>query len=205
MNAIEPKTVHPEDRRNYAIPQDAFLLCIASRGLPQKGWKEAIAATSRARELSGKDIHLMLIGNGPVYEELKDAVPPFVHLTGVQDRVFDFLSMADLVLVPSTFRGESVPLVILEGFFVGIPAFATDLGEIPFMIERDGKKAGELIPFTHEGTVDVEKFARQLAMAASDHTYYSSLKENVAFVSEKFDFKVMVDRYVDVYIKALSS
>ncbi len=82
-NAVSKVRISPVARSTLGIPDDAFVLVLVSRALHEKGWAEAILATSRARELSGKDIHLVLVGEG----EAKDAaeargIPAHVHLVG---------------------------------------------------------------------------------------------------------------------------
>ncbi|MFG6374332.1 MAG: glycosyltransferase, partial [Desulfovibrio sp.] len=74
--------------------------------------------------------------NGPVYEEMKDNAPDHVHILGLQSDVPSFLSIADMLLLQSMFRGESFPMVILEAWQAKIPVLATNLGDIPLMLLR---------------------------------------------------------------------
>lgn len=202
-NAVEKKKFQKLERKDYGIPEDAFVFCIASRGIPEKGWREAIQAVSIARELSCRDIHLILVGNGELYDELKNISPEFIHFTGFQSNILGFFSMSDMGLVASTFKGESVPLVILECYMVGNPVLSTNLGEIPFMLEMDSLRAGELIDLNDDGTLSVDALAKSMVHIVMDSNYYNTLKSNVPFVAQKFDYDKMLDQYIGVYYRSL--
>lgn len=69
-------------RSEMNLPEEAFVLCCVSRAIPDKGWTETIEAVDRARKSCGKDIRLVLVGNGEVHDTLtKQGVPDFVTLT----------------------------------------------------------------------------------------------------------------------------
>ena len=107
-----------------------------SRAIPEKGWREAIEAVTRARELSRRDIHLVLVGDGPVLTALRrEGTPAFVHPVGFQPDTRAYYAMGDMGLLPSRFAGESFPLVLIECLQAGRPMMATALGEIPRMLD----------------------------------------------------------------------
>lgn len=201
-NAVEDRSFRPQARRDWNIPEDAFVFAICSRGIPEKGWKEAIAATNELNRRMNREVHLMIIGNGPVYEEMKDNAPDHVHFLGLQSDVPAFLSMADMLLLPSMFRGESFPMVILEAWQAKIPVLATNLGDIPLMLRREDKWAGELLELTEDGKIDVARLAGQMERFVADGGRHAELKGNVEFVAEKFDFRSMCRKYLDVYREA---
>ena len=198
-NAVEDETVKMADRSLYGIPENAFIFCIVSRGIPEKGWCEAIEAVTAARKLCSRDIHLVIVGDGVMYERLKDIKENFIHFVGFQYQVKTFLAMSDVGLLPSTFKGESVPLSILEAYSVGKPVLATNLGEIPYMIHDCENESGILIDLDQSGCIPIDKMAEAMAILATDKAYYEKLKENVSIVRKKFNFHAMVDKYIDVY------
>ncbi|WP_156507807.1 glycosyltransferase, partial [Halioglobus sp. HI00S01] len=62
-------------------------------------------------------------------------LPDYVHLEGFQRNVRGYFAVADVGFLPSKFRGESFPLVIIECLQTGVPYLATDLGEISRMLD----------------------------------------------------------------------
>ncbi|RPI84858.1 MAG: glycosyltransferase, partial [Nitrosopumilales archaeon] len=64
------------DLSPLGIKPNSFTACLASRALPEKGWKEAIEAIGKVRDVTNIDIHLILIGEGPTYDELQDQTLP---------------------------------------------------------------------------------------------------------------------------------
>jgi glycosyltransferase involved in cell wall biosynthesis len=191
-------------RAESGIPEVAFFLTVVSRAMPETGWGEAIAAVGRAREMSGRDIHLMLVGDGGVYQALQaEGTPPFVHLAGFRPDTRAFYAMGDLGLLPSRFAGESFPLVLIECLQAGRPMLATALGEIPRMLDAGhGDLAGATFPLV-DGAVDVEALARDIARFASEPDLYEEALARVPEAAAKFDPRLMRAAYSEVYDMAL--
>lgn len=202
-NAVDQGRFEKLSRSFCGIPENAFVFCLVSRAIPEKGWREAIEAVTLARSLCMEDIHLLLVGNGPMYDKLKDDSESFVHFAGFQPQAKTFFAMSDVALLPSTFKGESVPLSILEAYSVGKPVLATNLGEIPYMLNHQGRKAGSLIDLDENGCISIEVMAKEMVRMATDMVYYEELRSNVLFVSKKFDFEKMISQYIEVYNDAL--
>lgn len=198
-NAIEKTNFVPKKRSELGIPEDAFVFCLVSRAIPEKGWKESIKAVSLCRKETGRDIHLILVGDGPMYEKLKDSVPNYVHMVGFQADIKSYFSIANMGLVASSFKGESVPLAILESYAAGTPVLATHIGEIPFMLSREGKKAGMLCELDDDGNLSVNKLSSCMTDIVSRPAFYEEMRSNVPFVAKQFDFEEMLNKYITLY------
>jgi len=203
-NALAPVSFAVRSRAEFAIPEEAFVLTTVSRAIPEKGWREAIAAIARARELTGRDIHLVLVGDGPIHEALqREGAPDHVHPVGFQPDTRAFYAMGNMGLLPSRFAGESFPLVLIECLQAGRPMIATALGEIPRMLDAgDGRPAGATLAL-RDGAIDVEALAALIARFASDP---GALAEALALVPEaarKFDPRIMREAYSELYDMAL--
>ena len=99
-NALEPESFEPVSRESLGIDDGAFVLTLVSRGMVEKGWVEAIESVSVAREASGRDIQLLLVGDGPEYERLlQEQLPAFVHLQGFQRNVRGYFAASNLSLI----------------------------------------------------------------------------------------------------------
>ncbi|EYD74798.1 hypothetical protein Rumeso_03661 [Rubellimicrobium mesophilum DSM 19309] len=203
-NALAPVPFEARSRAEFGIPDDAFLLVTVSRAMPEKGWREAVAAVTRAREATGRDIHLMLVGDGVVHQALmSEGTPDFVHLAGFRPDTRAFYAMGDLGLLPSRFAGESFPLVLIECLQAGRPMLATALGEIPRMLDAgDGRLAGGTLPLV-DGGLDVEGLAQLIGRFAAEPGAYAEALARVPEAAAKFDPRLMRAAYSEVYDMAL--
>src|SRR6202521_165283 len=82
---------------------------------------------------------LVLIGDGPdraaaEYAVRKKKLVRDVHFLGKQDRVYQYLSQADLFLLPSEM--ESFGLAALEAMPCEVPVVASNVGGVPEVIEH---------------------------------------------------------------------
>lgn len=202
-NAVpyEKQTKTAEElRKALGIREDSFVVVMASRAVPQKGWTEAIEAVRLVRAENKSDVRLVLIGEGPEYDRLCVNTPDYVQLLGYKSDVVNWLHMGNVTLVASTFAGECVPLVILESYNAGSPVIATDIGEISNMLHVDSCEAGVLIEL-RDGEIPIEHLAYVISRLANDEAYYKKLKSNVPFMANYFSFDVMLDKYTEVYSK----
>jgi glycosyltransferase involved in cell wall biosynthesis len=93
-------------------------------------------------------LHLVLVGNGPLREELESLVST-LDLTGdvlftgwqTQEQLATWMRKARLFILPSLEEGLGV--VLLEALSSGVPCIASQVGGIPDIISPD---IGELVP-----------------------------------------------------------
>ena len=204
-NAIRKAHINPIDRSMLNIPEDAFVLVLVSRALHAKGWAEAIAATLRAREISEKDIHLVLVGDGEARDTAAAAgLPPHIHLEGFRPNTQDYFAAADLGFLPSRFAGESFPLVVIESLIAGTPVLATDIGEIRYMLTTNEGMAGTLFSLKDDWQIDIEALAQVIAALALDPDRMAQLRACVPQAAKRFDPRHMAEQYDEVYRMAIT-
>lgn len=206
-NGLETGEITPVNRSTLGIDNDAFVLTLVSRAIPEKGWAEAVKAVTLARNLSSRNIELILIGDGPVYEQLmaEPNVPQGVHLLGFRPNIRDYFAASDMAFLPTRFPGESCPLVLIDSLFAGTPILASDLGEITRMIETDGVKAGETFPLEENYSLPVQHMAERIAFFAMHPEACLALKQHTEKVAEKFTPGHLSSAYGNVYDKALNA
>jgi len=202
-NGMAPPKIHPLERASFGIAADAFVLCLASRAMAEKGWREAAAVTELARSISGADVQLLLLGDGPLYDEMRsETVPPYVHLLGFVKSPVDYFAMADAGILPTVFKGESFPLTVIECLMAGRPMIASDVGEVRNMLTAsDGTIAGCLID-VRSGSVPVKDTARQIAEMIGDRPAYERMCSATLELRAKFDMSNVVASYSEIYVKA---
>ncbi len=199
-NGIQkPSRIQPVPRAQMNIPDDAFVLCCVSRAIPDKGWQETVDAVALARELSSRDIHLVLVGNGPVYDAFRRLdMPAYVHLIGFSQDAAGYYAASDMGIMLTSFKSESFPLTIIDCLFVNRPFIATKVGEIENMLTDGDRVAGALIGL-EDWQVPVEDAARVIASFATDADQYRAAKAVVPDVAERFSIEAVASRYVDLF------
>jgi glycosyltransferase involved in cell wall biosynthesis len=204
-NALDVYPFEALERASIGVPEEVFVLTLISRAVPEKGWSEAVESIKIAREKSGQDIHLILIGEGAAYDELQQqTLPDYIHLEGFRKNIRAYFAASDLGFLPSRFEGESFPLVIIDALHAGIPVLASAIGEIPYMLQTDAGPAGVLFDLTENWQIDTDVLAQKIAEIATDRTLYLQLKSNVPSAAAKFDPEHMTDAYDAVYKSAIA-
>ena len=119
----------------------AFTIGYAGRFVPEKGIYDLISAAA----LLEPPVKVLLVGDGPLREDLKDLVIPNGSLeirTGVghDEMPFAYGQMDVLVLPSRTTRrwAEQFGRVLVEALWCGVPVVGSDSGEIPWVIETTG-------------------------------------------------------------------
>ena len=198
-NGLPFCVINPVSRAELGIAEDAFVLCLVSRGIPEKGWQSAIDVVKTVRGLCQRDIELLLIGNGEMYDRLLGKVPEYVHLLGALSNIRDYFALSDMGFLPSEFSGESFPLVIIDCLFAGKPMIVSRLGESENELKDEhGELAGAAFDLV-DGKVPVDIVAEIIARAATDSEFYDKMKSRVASASKKFYIANVVGQYVDIY------
>lgn len=141
-NGIDPsRFLHPSEHTAILSQKLGFasshrILLMIARLEPQKGHSVLIRAMA--------DIHsklpstrLVLLGEGSLREELEQqccsmGLQAVVRFAGWQANVEDWLSLADVVVLPSLYEG--LPLAAIEALAAGRPIVATDVDGTPEVV-----------------------------------------------------------------------
>ncbi|MGO4566522.1 glycoside hydrolase family 99-like domain-containing protein [Rhizobium sp. 2YAF20] len=198
-NGMQPPKIVPIRRAEINIPEDAFVLCCVSRAIPDKGWAEAIDAVSMARQISGLDIQLILVGNGQVYDEYcRVGVPDFVRLAGFSENSVGYYAAADMGIMLTKFKSESFPLTIVDCLFAGKPYIATDVGEIRNMLSNGDEVAGAVLEL-NDWEVPVQETANIIVKFASRAEDYLDAKDRVSEIVQRYRIDVVAAQYVELF------
>jgi glycosyltransferase involved in cell wall biosynthesis len=131
----------------FGITPENRLLVAAGYFIREKGFSYLLKAMDRISEIRD-DVHLILVGDGPVEEELKTEADQLnlndrVHFAGLRLDVDRFMSASDAVIVPSIWQ-EPAGLVVVEAMATGRPVIASKVGGIPEYLED--QTCGLLVP-----------------------------------------------------------
>ena len=117
---------------------------MVARGMREKGWGFLVDAFLR---LDG-DCSLLLVGEGSYLDHLRErhGDNPRITFAGAHPNPVALMASADVFIHPSIYRAESMPTVIIEALFAGLPVIATRIGSVAGMIETPlGEQAGTLV------------------------------------------------------------
>lgn len=185
------------------IGEDDFVLCLASRALPSKGWAEAVEAVTMANTKSSRTIHLLLLGEGEMYEVFKNHPAHFIHTLGNQWGLENYYALSDMGFFPSRYPGESCPLVNIECLLTGTPIIASNIGDIKNQLTTDsGQIAGGLFDL-EKGNIPVSRVA-ELILSFSNSKEKLQAAISCAWVkSTHFDITTVAQKYLDFYLRII--
>jgi len=184
-------------RSDLGLHDDSIVLCLASRAIESKGWFEAVRLVERLVG-EGHNVELLLIGEGPAANKLREHSHKNVHFTGQVSNLHDYLNVCDIGILPSYFEGESFPLILLEMMSNSLPIIASDIGEIPSMIGTGDGAAGLIISLCDSGINEDEFYNAVLEFLDSRKRAIVSKNSRTKYL-ENFSITKMVDEYRSIY------
>lgn len=123
-------------RREYGLPEDAFVVVAAGRLSPEKGHRFLLEACSQLRKQI-PELAVVILGEGAERGNLEAqrqalGLSDCVSLPGFRHDVQRWMRAADAVVNPSLTEG--MPNVVLEAMALGVPVVATAVGSLPDMM-----------------------------------------------------------------------
>jgi glycosyltransferase involved in cell wall biosynthesis len=194
-NGYEPPSAFTPAK---AIKSGNFIIGMVARGHKLKGWEILIEAFFELPQ----DSFLILVGGGNYIEELqrKYSYHQRIIFAGFQPEPLAWLLLMDVFVLPTCFPFESLPTVITEALWHGVPVIATNVGEIKRMIteEETGKQAGLLISLDEPVAMSKE-LAGKLTYLYQHRKALDSMKANTKAAAVKFDMKQCTEKYIKLY------
>jgi glycosyltransferase involved in cell wall biosynthesis len=179
-------------RRDWGIPQGAFLVGTVARLTPVKNQAMVLRALQRLDE----DVHLALIGAGPSRRALEDLTRELnldgrVHFTGQLVEAENLHQFFDVSVLSS--RSEGFPNVVIEALAAGCPVVATPVGGVPEVISD--RQTGLLVPVDQP-----EALAASLRELRRDAALRKRLSESgLAWARGKYHQTMVIARLEALY------
>ncbi|MBI1309491.1 MAG: glycosyltransferase [Proteobacteria bacterium] len=179
-------------RKKLRLPERALVLLAAGRLHRVKGLDSALAALA----LLPAHCHLVLLGEGPLREDLQEQVRELglqkrVHFTGWVSPVAPYAAAADVWLVPSRF--EPLGNTVLDGWAHARPVVATRTQGPAGLIKNN--QSGLLVPVDDAAALAAAVARLQKSPALRRRLVAGGLVE----LRQKFSQPVVVGRYVAYY------
>ena len=191
---------HPvADLRRSLAPKGEPLLVHVSNFRPVKRPVDCVEILARVSE-KGLDTRLIMVGDGSERTNVEHRARCLgVHekcvFVGKQPNIVDYLSAADVLLLPS--EQESFGLAALEAMACEVPVIASRVGGIPEVI-TDGETG-----FLSE-VGDVEKMAEDAARLLSDPTLRRGMgKRARESAVSRYRTDIVIPKYIEFYERVL--
>lgn len=184
----------PEYKVNDTTKNPEVLsICCVGTICERKGQRFIIEALKELPEnLLGK-IHINIIGNGTIKDELYNTckdnnILDFISFLGSRTDIAEILAENDIFILPSL--GEGLPISILEAMRQGLPIISTRVGGIPEMIIEG--ETGFLIEPSKEGVKD-------FLMNLDKYDWKKMGDNSKRLFDERFSLHSMVNGYSEVF------
>jgi len=202
---LDPKQFNQETRPDpqqgsLEITDEPVCFGIVARLTEQKGHSDLIKAFKHLRSRE-EDIHLVIVGTGPLEDMLKEQVRRLelgshVTFTGFRSDIPYLLSEFDVFVHPS--RWEGFGLVFLEAMSARLPVVATNVSAIPEIVVKG--ETGFLVP---------PESPHALASAMEQFINHPELCQSMGSAGyqrlcDQFSIDVMFDRYDRLYRSLLN-
>jgi len=182
-------------RAALGLPGEATLLGIVATLRSWKGHEYLI----KAMPLLPKNLHLVIVGDGPMREvlqnmaeELDDRVRLRVRMVGDQRDVLPWLQALDLFALPS-YANEGVPQALVQAMLCRLPCVTTPIGSI-------GELARDEITALVVPPRDRDALAAAISRLAGDPALRSELGTAARrHCVENFSYERMLDRMEAIY------
>ncbi len=137
-------------------------------------------------------LKLLIVGDGPERVRLEQLcqqqnLQSVVIFTGKQERILPYLRALDIFLMTSL--REQMPMTVLEAMAVGVPVVASNVGEIPYIVENG------IEGFVHSLDQGEAVFAAALQQLLSLSQRQAFGKAARRKVEESFPQRAMITHY----------
>jgi glycosyltransferase involved in cell wall biosynthesis len=181
-------------RTRLSIAPEDFVVAGLGRFVHVKGFDLLVAALPAVAAACPR-ARVLLIGDGPERSSLTAlaeglGVGGRVHIVAAGPDVFDYLSAADVLAVPS--RNEGMGRVIVEAMALGIPVVGAAVGGIPDVLV-DGE-CGRIVP-----PDDADALGEALGAIGRDPMLREKFAAAAVARAEAFSIEVAHQRMLDVY------
>jgi glycosyltransferase involved in cell wall biosynthesis len=207
FNGFEQQQPSPKStalRHGIGLNPNATVLLLASRAVEGKGWDVAIKAL-RFLSNDSSSYQLLLIGEGPLKSSMMSlahdlGIEKSVHFLGHVSRLVDYIALADICLLPTTFIGESMPLVLIEYLAQSKVVITTDVGSIPQMLEIDASSSAGIS--LDAKLLSPNSLAAAIDSVLKDSDYAAQLQSKSALAFQKFNMRQCIRAHLDFYNSA---
>jgi glycosyltransferase involved in cell wall biosynthesis len=201
FNAVDPEFWgKPEAstlRSEFGIDDDTMVLLCASRFAHDKGHRYLLHSIAKLREITDRKFILVLAGDGPLLEEIKEltkklGLEKYILYTGFRSDIKNLFNGSDIYINSSEHEASSFN--IIEALATGLPVIATDKGGNNDIINEQND-CGILVQYE-----DADDTAAAIKRLIEDSVLRDRLSKNaLKAVDEKFNLVKMAEKTYNLY------
>ena len=171
-----------------------------ARAIESKGWRPLLKAFNRLNE-KYENTKLLLVGKGDIVTELKERNKnKNIIFLGFQFNIHGLFRMSDVCVLPTRFKGESYPLILIQAMQVGLPIISVDIGEISSITVSGKNKAALLQDNVDQDEVFIEQLYKNLELIY-DNDLRSKLSDVSFKLGENYSMNKVSLSYKEVFEK----
>jgi glycosyltransferase involved in cell wall biosynthesis len=185
-------------RTQLQLPEDALVILALGRLHPVKGFDILLHAFSRLpREMNMRPLHLVILGEGPVRQQLQGlgrqlGISERVHWPGWQTSLAPYFALAEIFVCPS--RAEPFGNVLLDAWAHSVPLIATRTAGACELVQ-DGVD-GNLIPL--EDAPAMTGALRELIAAPAEERQ-RLVNAGLATLGARYSKQAVVAAYLEAF------
>lgn len=185
-------------RKEIGCRETDFIFVMVARGIPQKGWQNAIDAFKTVHQKHPSS-RLILIGDSEYLRGLKNQNSNrSIIFLGHQSNPQQYLRISNVGLLPTWYKNESLPNSITEYLFSGIPAISSDVGEIKNMLVNNTSAAGVALV-----NPSVPSLSDAMMAYIENRDLYLLHKQNTLICAQKFNMDNCITAYLETFNELL--
>ncbi|WP_130472591.1 glycosyltransferase family 4 protein [Candidatus Magnetaquicoccus inordinatus] len=180
-------------RQQLGLTHKPFVLGIVAT---MRSWKGHAFLLEALAKLQRPDLHLVMVGDGPMFSDLQQQVAQLnlgaqVTMPGNQEDVVPWLQACDLFVLPS-YANEGVPQALMQAMACGIPVLSTPVGSISEIIQP--QQTGLLVP-----PKDANALSAAILTLVEDQPLRQRLSSNgLHYAQNHFALTIMLERMEQV-------
>lgn len=188
-------------REKLNIDLKDFVFVNVARMHPVKNQLNLIIAFAKL-EKEIKNIKLIIVGDGPLEQSLKEKANSLnlrdkVIFTGFKENAVDYINASNISILNSLSEGGCPPLVVLESAAVKVPVIATKVGDLDELIN---KETGFIVENN-----DVDGIYKSMKDAYENKHNLSKMGTDFYnFCTKNYSTNTFCNNYYDVYKKILT-
>lgn len=178
--------------KSFGLPEDRFIVTWIGRAVPVKAPHRIIEIAAECEQRRLK-VQFVLVGEGPLLSDLKDAVKQSnlaITFLGWQSDIEKVLSFSDLVLLTS--ENEGTPVALIQAQMAGIPVLTTDVGSASEVMINE--QSGFCLRYSAKGFAD-----RIELLAENSKTRLAFGTAGKINAKENFSLNQLVSNHAELY------
>jgi len=199
-NGLTVEEASPRSKTELGLSENVFVFGMVARGIREKGWEFAISAFSK---LENQDAHLVLVGEGDYLKVKREEIvkQKNIHWVGFSQNPLEWIALFNVGLLPSFYKAESQPNVILEYLSLGKPVISSDVGDVSVMLNIDNpNQCGFVIQVENEEPeIDVRELSDRMDFYINNNQVLLNHSLNALVRFKDFDMEKCAEKYINEY------